>query len=109
VNVGLQNMNYPDPNNFLVDYCPNGAQARFVSYVDASMTALCDKASTTVDDKQRAALMIAYQNKMNATGPFVPIMQPPAILVASCGMTGVEPNAIWNLDVARIGENKKNC
>ena len=32
VNVGLQNMNYPDPNNFLVDYCPNGAQARFLSY-----------------------------------------------------------------------------
>ena len=44
VNVGLQNMNYPDPNNFLVDYCPNGAQAKFVSYVDASMTALCEKA-----------------------------------------------------------------
>ena len=53
--------------------------------------------------------MIAYQNKMNATGPFMPIMQPPAILVASCGMTGIEPNAIWNLDVAKISENRKGC
>jgi peptide/nickel transport system substrate-binding protein len=109
VNVGLQNMNYPDPNNFLVDYCPNGAQANFVAYQDASMSALCAKASSTVNDKARAGLMIAYQNKMNATGPFMPIMQPPAILVASCGMTGIEPNAIWNLDVAKIGENRKGC
>ena len=73
------------------------------------MTALCDKASATVDDKKRAGLMIAYQNKLNASGPFMPIMQPPAILVASCGMTGIEPNAIWNLDVAKISENRKDC
>jgi peptide/nickel transport system substrate-binding protein len=109
VNVGLQNMNYPDPNNFLVDYCPGGAQAVFVSYQDPAMTALCQKAASTVDDKKRAALMIAYQNKINAGGPYVPIMQPPAILVGTCSLTGVEPNAIWNLDVARIGENKAQC
>jgi peptide/nickel transport system substrate-binding protein len=110
VNTGLQSMNYPDPNNFLVDYCPGGSQARFLAYQDPVMTELCNRASSTVDDKKRSALLIQYQNRVNRVGPYIPIMQPPAILVASCALTGVEPNAIWNLDVARIGfSSGKKC
>jgi peptide/nickel transport system substrate-binding protein len=108
VNVGLQSMSYPDPNNFL-DYCPGEPQAAFVAYQDDKTKAICDQARQTVDDKKRKGLFYAYQNRLNASSPFMPIMQPPAILVGSCALTGIAPNGIWNLDVAKIGENASKC
>jgi peptide/nickel transport system substrate-binding protein len=110
VNVGLQNINYPDPNNFLVDYCPGGAQARFLAYQDATMSSLCARASSTVDDRKRKPLLLQYQNRVNQVGPYMPIMQPPAIVVASCPLTGIEPNGIWNLDLAKVSFiNGRKC
>jgi peptide/nickel transport system substrate-binding protein len=105
VNVGLQSMAYPDPNNYL-DYCPGKPQAILVNYQDAVTTKLCDLARTTMDDKKRAAYMTEYQDRLNASGPFIPIMQPPAVFVASHQLTNVYPNGIWNIDVARVGEKK---
>ena len=105
VNIGLQSMAYPDPNNYL-DYCPGGPQAGYVNYQDATTKKICDEARVTMDDKKRAALMIEYQNRLNTSGPFIPIMQPPAVFIASAQLTNVYPNGIWNIDVARVGEKK---
>jgi peptide/nickel transport system substrate-binding protein len=105
VNIGLQSMNYPDPNNYL-DYCPGGPQAVFVAYTDPVTLKICNLARATMDDKKRAAYMIEYQDRLNASCPYMPIMQPPAILVGSAQLTGVVPNGVWNIDVAKVGEKK---
>lgn len=102
VNIGLQSITYPDPANYL-QYCPGQPQAGYVAYVDPVATKICNLAATTMDDKKRAAYFIELQDHWNTSGPYMPIIQPPAILVASANLTGVQPNGVWNLDVAKIG------
>jgi peptide/nickel transport system substrate-binding protein len=101
VNIGLQSMSYPDPANYL-QYCPGQPQAGYVAYVDPITTKICTLAQTTVSDKKRAAYFIEYQDRLNASGPYMPIMLPPAILVGSANLTGIASNGIWNIDVAKV-------
>ena len=105
VNIGLQSMSYPDPNNYL-DYAPDGPQAGYVAWVDPVALAIATQARTTIDDKKRAALFVKYQQRINTVGPFMPIMQPPVVLVGSPRLTGLVRNGIWVIDVARVGEKK---
>jgi peptide/nickel transport system substrate-binding protein len=102
VNVGLQSINYPDPANYLA-YCPGQPQAGYVAFVDPVSTKICSLAQTTMDDKKRAAYYQELQLRWNTSGPYMPIMQPPAVLVGSANLTGLAVNGIWNVDVAKIG------
>jgi peptide/nickel transport system substrate-binding protein len=102
VNIGLQSINYPDPANYLA-YCPGQPQAGYVDYVDPVSTKICNLAATTMGDKKRAAYYTELQLHWNTSGPYMPIMQPPAVLVGSANLTGLAVNGIWNVDVAKIG------
>ena len=66
-------------------------------------TKICTLAGETISDKLRAAYMVEYQDRINAAGPFIPIMQPPAVRVASANLTGLNANGIWDTDLTKIG------
>jgi peptide/nickel transport system substrate-binding protein len=105
VNVGLQSITYPDPANYL-SYCPGQPQAGYVAFVDPVSTKICNLAATTMEDKRRAAYYTELQLRWNANGPYMPIIQPPAVLVGSSNLSGIQVNGVWNLDVAKIGIKK---
>ncbi|MFF7953284.1 ABC transporter substrate-binding protein [Streptomyces griseorubiginosus] len=96
---------YPDPSDYLVFLPGNlvGLRAGWKAGADPELTALGDKAATTIGDDTRKALYEQIQTKLNASGPFVPLFQPSHYTVTAASVTGVTYNPVWTLDVAAVG------
>jgi len=96
---------YPDPSDYLVFLPGNlvGLRAGWKAGADPELTALGDKAATTIGDDARKALYEQIQTKLNASGPFVPLFQPSHYTVTAASVTGVTYNPVWTLDVAAVG------
>jgi ABC-type transport system substrate-binding protein len=102
--VELSAIDYPDPNDFLLDTPGGEAGLRFAYTQQAypAVYALAQNAGGTVDDSQRAALYQQLQQEMNSYGPWIPEFQPEAILVGSSNLSGVVSNDIWGVNVATV-------
>ncbi|MDN3025859.1 ABC transporter substrate-binding protein [Streptomyces sp. S.PB5] len=96
---------YPDPSDYLVFLPGNlvGLRAGWKAGADPELTALGEKAATTIGDDARKALYEQIQTKLNASGPFVPLLQPSRHTVTAASVTGVTYNPVWTLDVAAVG------
>lgn len=96
---------YPDPSDYLVFLPGNlvGLRAGWKAGADPALTALGEKAATTIGDDARKALYEQIQTKLNASGPFVPLFQPSRYTVTAASVTGVAYNPVWTLDVAAVG------
>jgi len=103
VNVGLISMTYPDPNAYLA-FAPDGNQAAFISFQDATASSLAARAQATIDDAKRAALFTQFQDRLNQVSGLIPTFQPAAVLVASPKLTNVVRNGIWYIDLAAVSE-----
>ncbi|MDQ0989500.1 ABC transporter substrate-binding protein [Streptomyces sp. V3I7] len=96
---------YPDPSDYLAFLPGNlvGLRAGWKTGADAKLTDLGEKAATTTDDSARAKLYEEIQTRMNASGPFVPLLQPSRNTVTAATVTGVAYNPVWTIDVAAVG------
>jgi peptide/nickel transport system substrate-binding protein len=103
--VELSAIDYPDPNDFLLD-TPGGEAGTRYGYTQQAYPAtyaLAQQAGSTVSDSQRATLFQQLQQQMNTYSPWIPEFQPESILVGTSNLTGVESNDIWGVNLATVG------
>src|SRR6266576_3226632 len=96
---------YPDPNDYLV-FLPGqlvGLRAGWATGADSSLEALGTQAGSTTDNNQRGQLFQQIQRQLNTDGPFLPLIQPGQVVVATKGVTGADYNPTWTIDVAGAG------
>lgn len=107
--AGLANWgaDYPDAANYLV-FAPGeniGARVAW-QYGDGGtadqIAPLVEAAAAASGDEERASAYIAFQEALNDYGPYIPLFQPASILVSGEGISGVESNALWDVDFSTI-------
>ncbi|WP_248961319.1 ABC transporter substrate-binding protein [Sphaerisporangium perillae] len=96
---------YPDPTDYLA-FLPGklvGLRAGWKAGADKELEAVGDKAATTIGDDTRKQLYTDIQNKLNASGPFIPLIQPSQNIVTAASVTGLAFHPVWTVDVAALG------
>lgn len=94
---------FPDPSNYLV-FAPGelvGLRAGWPADGDPAVTTLADAAKAATGDA-RAAAYEEFQKSLNATGPFIPLLQPAQNVVTSPTVSSVITNPVWTVDLALI-------
>jgi peptide/nickel transport system substrate-binding protein len=96
---------FPDPSDYL-NFLPGalvGLRAGWVATADPALKTLGGQAADTTVQSQRVQLYHQIQQDMNQSGPFMPLIQPAAVLVASTGIKNVQPNPLWLVDIRGLG------
>ncbi|MFC4535458.1 ABC transporter substrate-binding protein [Sphaerisporangium dianthi] len=96
---------YPDPTDYLA-FLPGktvGLRAGWKAGADKDLESLGDKAASTIGDDTRKQLYTDIQNKLNASGPFIPLIQPSQNIVTAASVTGLQFHPVWTVDVAALG------
>lgn len=97
---------YPDAADYLV-FGPGGTvglRANWKADAAPAIASIVDKASTTSDPAQRKDLFLQFQEQSNASGPFVPLVQPATNIVTAKSVTGAVYNPVWTIDLAGLGK-----
>jgi peptide/nickel transport system substrate-binding protein len=93
---------FPDPSDY-VTFSPGeglGLRAGWTSAMSPEVTKAKVAAIAAQGDARPAAYQ-AWQKAANADGAFVPLVQAARYVVTN-GASGVTPNAIWTLDLAKV-------
>lgn len=96
---------YPDPSDYLA-FLPGktvGLRAGWKPGAAKEIEAAGDAAATAIGDDKRKAAYADVQNKLNAAGPFIPLIQPSQNIVTAASVTGLEYHPVWTVDVADLG------
>ncbi|MEV4223058.1 ABC transporter substrate-binding protein [Nonomuraea sp. NPDC049725] len=96
---------YPDPNDYLA-FLPGqtvGARAGWKTGSAKDIEEAGEKAAKAIGDEARTAAYHEVQEKLNASGPFVPLIQPGQNIVTAASVTGVEYHPVWTVDLADLG------
>ncbi|MFI6394012.1 ABC transporter substrate-binding protein [Nonomuraea sp. NPDC050540] len=96
---------YPDPSDYLA-FLPGktvGLRAGWKPGAAKEIEAAGDKAAATIGDDARKTVYQDVQTKLNAGGPFVPLIQPSQNIVTAATVTGLEYHPVWTVDVADLG------
>ncbi|MEV8227715.1 ABC transporter substrate-binding protein [Streptomyces sp. NPDC079167] len=99
---------YLDPQNVL-GFAPGDFLSKRVHWPakDApGLAALTEKAYGSVDEKDRLTAYTAWNRAMNEDGPFVPLLEPNFVTVASSEVTGLVRNPLYYLDLATLGRSE---
>ena len=94
---------FPHPSNYLV-FAPGelvGLRAGWAAGADPASTDLAAAAQAATDE-DRAAAFEAWQKQQNATGPFIPVLQPAQNVVTAKSISSVSTNPVWTVDLALI-------
>ena len=100
---------FPDPSNYLA-FAPDGLIGKRANWPASAAPDIATAATTAaaaVDPAQRDAQYQAFQESLNAGGPFIPLVQPPTNIVTAKSVTGATYNPIWTVDVSAIGGSAK--
>lgn len=95
---------FPDPSNYLA-FTPGelvGLRAGWAAGADPTVTELAAAAVAAADPEARAAAYEELQKAQNATGPFIPLLQPAQNVVTATTITEVPLNPTWTVDLAGI-------
>ena len=94
---------YPDASDYLV-FSPGqsiGLRAAWKDGADATVTDAANAAASASSD-DRVQAFATWQKAMNASGPFVPLVQPGQYVVTATSITSVPLNPVWTVDLASI-------
>ena len=94
---------FPDPSNYLV-FNPGeslGLRAGWAAGTDEAVTAAATAAAAATGD-DRVAAYEAWQMAGNATGPFIPVVQPGQYAVTTTDITRLDLNPVWTVNIADI-------
>jgi peptide/nickel transport system substrate-binding protein len=96
---------YPDPSDYLVFTPGNvvGLRSGWTATADASISKLASAAEAGGTDSQRESQFQALQKALNASGPFIPLLQPGNNIAYKSTVTNVVYNAVWTIDIAALG------
>ncbi|MBO2447727.1 ABC transporter substrate-binding protein [Actinomadura barringtoniae] len=96
---------YPDPSDYLV-FLPGksvGTRVGWKTGADKDVENAGEKAATAVGDDARRQAYTDMQTKLNASGPFIPLIQPSQNIVAAASVTGLQYHPVWTIDIADLG------
>ncbi|GAB3585362.1 ABC transporter substrate-binding protein [Leifsonia lichenia] len=95
---------FPDPSNYLA-FTPGelvGLRAGWTAGADPTVTDLAAKATAATGTDERTAAYQALQKAQNASGPFIPLLQPAQNVVTAKSITSLSLNPLWTIDFAGI-------
>ena len=102
--LSLWGPDYPDPADYLV-FTPGqlvGVRAGWPAGSDPALEKLAAKALVTTASKPRAAIYQQIQTALNQRGPFVPLLQPTQVFVATTDLKNAVFNPQYQIDVTQV-------
>jgi peptide/nickel transport system substrate-binding protein len=96
---------YPDPSDYLA-FLPGGTVGERAGWHKGAAGSIEDagaKAATAIGDDARRQAYADVQTQLNASGPFIPLIQPGQNIVTAATVTGLEYHPVWTVDVADLG------
>lgn len=96
---------FPDPSDYL-NFGPGalvGLRAGWTAAEDPMVASLAKQAASTTGLAARQAIFEKYQLAMNATGPFIPLLQPAEVVVGTKGIKNLQANGLWLVDLRNLG------
>jgi peptide/nickel transport system substrate-binding protein len=102
--LSLWGPDYPDPADYLA-FTPGqlvGIRAGWPKGSDAAIEKLAAKALVTTSAKDRKSLYQQIQLQLNERGPFMPLMQPTQVFVATSDLTNAVYNSVYSVDVTHV-------
>ena len=102
--LSLWGPDYPDPADYLV-FTPGelvGLRAGWPKGGDPTTERLAARARVTTKAKARQTVFRAIQRRLNAIGPFFPLIQPTQVFVSTKDLRNAVFNAQYQVDVTRV-------
>jgi peptide/nickel transport system substrate-binding protein len=102
--LSLWGPDYPDPADYLV-FTPGelvGLRAGWPKGSDATVERLAARARVTTATKARQTIYRQVQRRLNAIGPFFPLLQPTQVFVSTRDLKNAVFNAQYQIDVTRV-------
>jgi peptide/nickel transport system substrate-binding protein len=102
--LSLWGPDYPDPADYLA-FTPGqlvGIRAGWPKGSDAALEKLAAQALVTTASKARKSLYQQIQLQLNQRGPFMPLMQPTQVFVATSDLKNAVYNATYSVDVTQV-------
>jgi peptide/nickel transport system substrate-binding protein len=102
--LSLWGPDYPDPADYLA-FTPGqlvGLRAGWPKGSDATIEKLAAKARVTTSAKARKLLYQQIQLQLNARSPFMPLMQPTQVFVATSDLKNAVYNSVYSVDVTHV-------
>jgi peptide/nickel transport system substrate-binding protein len=102
--LSLWGPDYPDPADYLT-FAPGqlvGLRVGWQKGASAAIEKLAAKALVTTSPEQRSKLYQQFQQALNASGPYFPLMQPTQVFVATNDLRNAVYNATYSIDVTQV-------
>jgi peptide/nickel transport system substrate-binding protein len=102
--LSLWGPDYPDPADYLA-FLPGelvGTRAGWLKGADPALEKLGETVRVTTNDATRVSLYRQIQQKLNADGPFVPLIQPTQVFVATTDLKNAAFHAVYQIDVTQV-------
>ena len=102
--LSLWGPDYPDPADYLAFTPGNlvGLRAGWPKGSDAAIEKLAAKALVTTASAARKSIYQQIQLQLNQRGPFIPLMQPTQVFVATSDLTNAVYNSVYSIDVTHV-------
>jgi peptide/nickel transport system substrate-binding protein len=102
--VSLWGPDYPDPADYLA-FLPGelvGTRAGWPKGADQALATLGAKARTTTGPAARTTLYRQIQRRLNAVGPYFPLIQPTQVFVATTDLKNAVFHPVYQVDVTQV-------
>jgi peptide/nickel transport system substrate-binding protein len=102
--LSLWGPDYPDPLDYLA-FMPGelvGTRAGWPAGSDPTLERLAAKARITTATKARQTIYRQIQRRLNAVGPFFPLLQPTQVFVSTKDLKNAVFNAQYQVDVTQV-------
>jgi peptide/nickel transport system substrate-binding protein len=102
--LSLWGPDYPDPLDYLA-FMPGdlvGTRAGWQAGSDPTIERLATRARITTKAAARQTIYRQIQRRLNAVGPFVPLLQPVQVFVSTKDLKGAVFNAVYQVDVTQV-------
>jgi peptide/nickel transport system substrate-binding protein len=103
--LSLWGPDYPDPADYLA-FLPGqlvGVRAGWPAGSNPALEKLGNQARVATSEAARVRLYRQIQQKLNAEGPFVPLIQPTQVFVSTRDLRGAVFNSQYQIDVTQVG------
>ncbi len=102
--LSLWGPDYPDPADYLT-FAPGdlvGLRAGWAKGAAPAIEKTAAAAAVATDPTKRTALFQQFQQQLNASGPYFPLMQPTQVFVATSDLKNAVYNAVYSIDVTQV-------
>jgi peptide/nickel transport system substrate-binding protein len=99
--LSLWGPDYPDPADYLA-FMPGelvGTRVGWPKGSDPALERLAARARVTTSDAARAPIYRQIQQRLNASGPYFPLIQPTQVFASTKDLRGAVFNALYQIDV----------